>query len=412
MSRKSQAELHFPKSRDGSFDEAQRVYKKNKRVVLEFCTGFGKTYAALRLIDQTIASGDSRPWAIIVPRIDLIDTWYKEIDDWKMGHLEKHIKILCYDSLHTLDPELEWSFCFDEIHNLTELRVEKVLDICEEVDDAVMIGCSATIDSKKFTLARQLGFIKAHRVLVTLDEGVEAGVVTDYKIVKLPVVPNEKWFRKLKGLTGWFNQAKKSGKKASIDAAIFARVRHVYNSANKFELAKHIADNLDTSEKTMFFVANIAQATALSEYTGWQDFHSEYTKTQRREILKNFNEAKSGVLISCYTLNEGVNISGISKAVIMQVRSNEREMIQRLGRILRWLGKQDGQKGICYVAFLRKNYFSNTKKKKYPRGDGMEKCPDEAWVDKALKNLDQSKISERIIPMKYYQTDKMILDNE
>ena len=102
-------------------------------------------------------------------------------------------------------------------------------------------------------------------------------------------------------------------------------------------------------------------------------------------MLEDFNELNEGGLISCYTLNEGANIVGINKALIVQTRSNEREAIQRLGRILRFLGKLEGQPGVCYIAY-------------------MIGTQDEKWARSSIKSFDKGKVWGRLVEPRDYHS--------
>jgi superfamily II DNA or RNA helicase len=367
------------KTREQSFDDASSFFFIHHKVILEYCTGFGKTYQALRLISKSITD-DGKSWAIIVPTQNLIKGWTDEIEKWKLAGLKGKIEIICYNSIHKLEGIDH--FCFDEGHNITELRVEKLLDKIDK-KRSKLICLSATIDAKKFALLKILGFMKHHRHIITLDEGVEAGVVTEYNIIGLPMTPNQAWLTTNKGIEYWLNSEKRKGNSRGIESAIFKRMRHVYNSSQKLELAKYVCDNLTPGDKILIYVANIEQAMALSEHTGFPAYHSKISKKKRAQMLEDFNSQKEGGLISCYTLNEGANIVGVNKALIVQTRSNEREAIQRLGRILRFLGKLIGQPGVCYIAYLK----------------GTQ---DEKWARSSIRSFDKAKVWGRLVEEKHY----------
>tara|TARA_B110000238_G_scaffold138818_1_gene149719 strand:+ start:713 stop:3073 length:2361 start_codon:yes stop_codon:yes gene_type:complete len=57
-------------------------------------------------------------------------------------------------------------------------------------------------------------------------------------------------------------------------------------------------------------------------------------KGRRKEILEEFDKT-GGVIFACKMLDEGVDIPRLSRAIIMASSSNDREFIQRRGRVLR-----------------------------------------------------------------------------
>ena len=55
---------------------------------------------------------------------------------------------------------------------------------------------------------------------------------------------------------------------------------------------------------------------------------------ERVKVLRDF-EKTNGVLVACQMMNEGVDVNGLSRAIIMASSQNETEWIQRKGRVLR-----------------------------------------------------------------------------
>jgi superfamily II DNA or RNA helicase len=378
-----------PRSREELFKESSEIFFLHNRLIAEFCTGAGKTYAALKLIDLSCKSNPSEKWVIAYPRVSLKKSWIDEIKKWKLDHLLDRITLTTYDSLHKINGN--YNVCLDEAHNITELRLEKIVNFVSK--KSRMIALSATIDEKeKKDYLRELGFdFKRHRVVFELDEGVKSGVVTDYKIWKCPIEANEWWRKAYKKKTRIIDAAKRKGNQKFIQFAMLSRMRHVYDSFQKIQAAEYlIKKTIGKRDKVLVFVSNKNAADYLSERTGYPAYHSGLSTKEREKILNEFNEAKSGALISINTLNEGVTIKGANKAYIIQVRSKKREAIQRIGRILRFLGKLDGEIGkviITYIADSR----------------------DENWTNDAVFAFDQSKVETFFMPKKWYESSLGIL---
>jgi hypothetical protein len=87
-------------------------------------------------------------------------------------------------------------------------------------------------------------------------------------------------------------------------------------------------------------------------------------------------------------------------------------MIQRLGRILRWLGKKEGEVGTCYIAYVKKDRIKRVKDKFGNWTEELIRVQDEVWVEKACAGFDQSKISSRKINSKNYQTPHMLVQTD
>ena len=139
---RSKKEIAPLKTREQSFIDASHYFSMNHKVILEYCTGFGKTYQALRMIIGSLSHDINEKWAVIVPTHNLIKGWEDEIIKWNIKNIRGSIKIVCYASIHKLK-NID-HFCLDEAHNITELRVERLKDIIRV--DSKLIGLSATIE--------------------------------------------------------------------------------------------------------------------------------------------------------------------------------------------------------------------------------------------------------------------------
>ena len=69
-------------------------------------------------------------------------------------------------------------------------------------------------------------------------------------------------------------------------------------------------------------------------YTYKYDGSLKKAKNNRKKILDDFDRTK-GVIFACKMLDEGVDIPQLSRAIIMASSGNDREFIQRRGRVLR-----------------------------------------------------------------------------
>ena len=379
-------------TREGKFEDARICFNTHHRVAMEFCTGFGKTYAALRLIaEDLISTKGARKWYILIPRNVITQTWFDEMDKWGYKWMYKHgfVDVINYSSSHKL--EAGRNFCLDEAHNITDLRESNMSSVVDK--RTRIIAASATIDTEKFTILRTFGFNKQHRIVVTLDQGVEAGAVTGYAIYRLPLSMNLLFKQELSAKNRWLTACKKKQDQKGIEAAIFAQTRQIYNSYQKLMAAQYVVNQFDTSDKFLVYCSNQNFAEQLSELTGLPVMHSNQKDKEREKIWTEFQEVKTGGLISCYTISEGVTIEGVSKALVVQTRKNERELIQRLGRLLRWDGKEEGEIGKLYLMYI-------------------EDCWDEKWADSSTKSFNPDRIFEYRIPLNKYKTERSTIENE
>jgi superfamily II DNA or RNA helicase len=96
-------------------------------------------------------------------------------------------------------------------------------------------------------------------------------------------------------------------------------------------------------------------------------FHSK----SKGDSLARLRSKEISQLSCVKALNEGENIADLDSAIIIQVNSVERNIIQQMGRIVRWRPNHEAVIWILVVV--------NTQ--------------DEVWWDKCSENLDKQKIT-------------------
>lgn len=97
----------------------------------------------------------------------------------------------------------------------------------------------------------------------------------------------------------------------------------------------------------------INEVTKLLHKRGWRTskFTSEQTLSMRKLILKNFKNSEIDALVSKRVLDEGIDVPACSQAFIMASSRNERQYIQRRGRVLRRAPNKE--KAIIYDFVVR-----------------------------------------------------------
>ncbi len=93
-------------------------------------------------------------------------------------------------------------------------------------------------------------------------------------------------------------------------------------------------------------------------------------KTSNSLNFEDFANQKINRLACVASLNEGVNISNIDCAFMVQINSNDKDLTQRIGRAIRFKPDHIGRIIILVV----------------------ENTVDIDWINKAIKGLDNTKI--------------------
>lgn len=86
------------------------------------------------------------------------------------------------------------------------------------------------------------------------------------------------------------------------------------------------------------------------------------TKDERRDVLEGFRSGRYNAVVTSRVLDEGVDVPDAELGIIMSGTGSGRELIQRLGRILR--PKQDGRKARLVELISRHTRETNTSAKR------------------------------------------------
>lgn len=106
-------------------------------------------------------------------------------------------------------------------------------------------------------------------------------------------------------------------------------------------LIKHLAERTPQLEKILIFGERISQADQLyaqleKQYPGRIGrYHSKMGTQANKNTLERFQTGDIRILITCKSMDEGVNVPDASIGIILSGTSTERQRIQRLGRIIR-----------------------------------------------------------------------------
>jgi len=377
-------------------------------------TGFGKSKVAVMecqrmerelILLEHYLQNESKPILLVTPTEKLRDeNWPREFSDWDCHYMyDRNVKAICFASLKNEmnNPTRYKLIILDEVHRLTELSATAFLQTGEDVlttflstnlADAVM-GLTATVPDPKRDPEKAAIIAKIAPVVFTysLDQGVADGMIADYEIRVIETYLDdstknitagtktapfqtteyaqynymEKQIKKYRAQAGGAATPKQ---KASLEKlamfATMARNRFLYNLPSKTALAAKCIKSISAGKRTLVFAGSIAQC---EELLGENVYHSKSGST----AINRFNTAQINILGVVNAANEGLNFFELDQSLIIQVDSNERNLVQRVGRCLR---QRDGHKAIIYILCV-------------------QGTADERWLEKSLKGFDQSKIT-------------------
>lgn len=130
---------------------------------------------------------------------------------------------------------------------------------------------------------------------------------------------------------------------------LIKRARIVKASTAKLPKLSTLLDELPALEKLILYCENLEQMTLVAEelgrrgvvysrFSGDESTKPESSRgglSEREAILENFTEGKVDALVAMKCLDEGVNIPTAETAIFLSSSGNEKEFIQRRGRMMR-----------------------------------------------------------------------------
>jgi superfamily II DNA or RNA helicase len=368
------------KVREKVQEEAKQAIIKNGGTgMIAMATGSGKSRVAVELAKHYCEDTRHYDTALIVPTEKLRDeNWFEEFTKWKAEKLWPETTRLCYASGSKItDKHFELAI-LDEGHNITELSSEFFIN--NEVENIVLLTATPPEDIVKKKILSDLNIKLVYEL--TLDQAVRLGFVAPYKITVV-TVPLDNVTRNIPGGTkanpfmtteaasySYWNKRVQSAMfdqtpqgKAKLKFAILGRMQFIYKIPSKTQVIKFLLDKvIPKDDRTIIFCGNIEQAEEVCPtFYHSKSSNSAYDAFKAEQINR----------LSCVkAVNEGHNFPGVDSGIIGQLNSKEKDLVQRIGRLIRF---RPGHKAHLYIVV-------------------SESTQDEKWLENAIENLNQSKI--------------------
>ncbi|EZQ01734.1 helicase [Candidatus Acidianus copahuensis] len=352
--------------RDYQMKALRSWFKKGKKGVIVLPTGSGKTAVGIKAISSLKVSS-----LIVVPTIDLLDQWSQKVEDF-LGFLPGKvgggynevdaITIITYDSAYARIEEIGNKFplvIFDEVHHLPS---EGYTNIAEMLASPYRLGLTATPerpDGRHTVLPRLVGPI-IYRVSPS-DLSGKYLAEFEMKRVYVELAEDErKQYEELRSKLNTFLKKNKislnnlyafhrllrmASKNREAREALLAwhnALRIAVNSKSKIEKLREIlAEN--RNDKIIIFTRDVDMAYSISMEFLIPAVTYKTDKDERSEILRKFKEGKYKVIVASSVLDEGVDVPDASIAVVLGGYGTSRQLLQRLGRVLRKNGDKRAQ---------------------------------------------------------------------
>ena len=347
--------------------EAIKCWIKSKgRGSIEAATGFGKTNMGLMSIRALLKKYPQFRILVVVPTTTLKNQWQEKIDTEGFS-FNVEVQVINTVIKH------EWLCDFliiDEVHRVNSDDFSKIFNC---VKYKLILGLTATferLDGKHVVMQKYCPIVDN----VSFMECLANGWVSDYKeyVVLIDVdnieeykALNKEWtehfeffeynfelaMSMVKPNVGWKNKLAyrdtickgddEKKKKEVLQSINYHSIRFmqtmqqrksfINNHPKKIEIARKIIE-ARSDKKIITFSNNVNMAESIGigdVYTG------RVSKKRSATMIEEFNIAKTGVLNTCAKANEGLDIKGLSVAIILGTDSSETKARQRRGRTVR-----------------------------------------------------------------------------
>ena len=381
-------------------------------VVLAWATGVGKTKVAVDVMKYLTLQGKNK-FLILVSEIFHKNTWNNEFKKWGF---EGNVTIECYNSMFKHTSDSYDLIILDEMHHTgSDLR----LDLLEQIylkSKPKLLGLSATVPSE--LINNISAFVGSKEVLsITLEAAIKQELVPKPNIhiielnlkninniecfctfkrgnyrkceekyvslqqywdyikrkeknfnLKVRCTPQEK-YNNICSNYEYFKEKTMEDPSYKIKWLLYATERKRFLANMKTSLVKKfIEEHHLLNNRFLCFAGSIAQ---IKELGGKVAIHSKLTKSVQSKLLNDFTNKIVNQLFAVGMLKEGMNLPDLDTGIIVQLDGNERDFVQKMGRLLR------ADKPDIYIF-----YFQDTR--------------DEVYLSRALAGLDEELVTYEI----------------
>ena len=407
--------------------EALKVWRqRGYQGVIEAVTGAGKTRLALKVASDAIAAG--MKVAVIVPSKELMHQWVRlchleirhdgplsigRLGDGHSDDLHRCnflVAIAASASRYILLPEGETGLLIgDEVHRLGAQHWSRALE--DEFDRR--LGLTATYERPDSGVEDFLDpYFTGVVFSVGYDRALREGAISPFKIalvgVALSSAEREAYEEKDRYARKWrawlisnttvpaepfgdfireVSKLSKSGmREAGLYLSAFSQRRAILaDSSAKHEALTSLFPAIGACERAIIFTQtkhSAERAVLALQSHGIESglLTSDLTQNERRNALAEFEEGESKAIAAPILLDEGVDVPEADLAVIIASSRSRRQMIQRMGRVIR--PKTDGRMARVVVLFVEGTFED-------PRGS------QEAFLDLVMPAAEDVRTFER-----------------
>lgn len=329
-------------------------------------TGVGKTRIALNCINSVIKKYPSFRVIIVVPTTTLQEQWTTQIDEWGLSlnveilvinsaiKRESYCDLLVIDEAHRAAADT-FQQIFQKIHyrlilclTATLNRIdgkEKIIKAyCPVVDEITLM--EATSNNWISTYKEYLVLLKADNIEEYNDSNRlfnEAFAFFNYDFdLCMKMLGSNGWklrnsYRDMLCPKGTPEERTKTLASINYYSANFNRAMRdrksfINKHPKKIEIARKIIQHYN-DRKIITFSNSVKMADSIGI---GNTYKGSLSKKVAANMISKFNTSKTGVLNTVQKANEGLDVKGLSVAIILGLDSSEIKSSQRRGRVIRF----------------------------------------------------------------------------
>lgn len=353
--------------------EALEQFKEQHEMIANVATGCGKSIMAIEAIKYIREKHPDYNILIVAPKIVILETvWLKELNKFGFGpnqvgvyygyaHEFSKITLTTIASIPRLDMRIFDVIIADEIHNMMSPSLMKLV----KHPFKYKLGLSASIkrvDQNHWKLLEQFDY---NMFDYSIKQAITDGIINRFYFhlvgVHITDVDVRERYEELdteltQALTtyGGFERVMRLPKgdpgKAKVLGLFTQRNDLINNYVKKVNVVSKIIIN--NKDKKVLLFSQYNKVTrgiywALKEVVNRTEIIDTHVReVKRQQFLKEFEQGQYNILLSSRIFEEGYNLPAIDCAIFLSSNSTSRQMIQRLGRILR---KKDKPSEAYYI---------------------------------------------------------------
>lgn len=366
------------------------------RGILQMATGTGKTitscYALVKLFHEMKEQNKKQVVLVLVPYKHLVDQWVEELSRFAYKPFKVYADITNWDKLlnreyQRLNLDLKQkhlsivttndSFKTDKFQNILSV-IKKRYEVVLVADEAHNLGSSTNIKKLPNDIKYRLGLTATpvrhkdergtqklidyfSRIVFKydLEDAINSGYLTRYYyypiLVYLDEVESNRFYNILSEFEGYSLKELKHLARTNIHFQEVIRLTYQIadGSINKFKAFKKKINEFKDAYYNLVYCTSVSindgenkfpikQIDAVNAFMGRElnmrvhTFTAQEDILTRRSLIERFATGKDlQALVAIKCLDEGVDIPATRRAFILSSTTNEKQFIQRRGRILR-----------------------------------------------------------------------------